>query len=296
MCLVLGLCKQTLFSSLPCQPLPVPSLFTMDIMHLSVLNNPNLFLKLFTGKLNIYDPNDRANWDWAVFYCRPKLWSTHREIVPRSVPFIPLSFGCAPQDPLKRLNSGYKAWEFQIYIYSLCPTLLRHLLPWKYWLHFCKLVAGIHIMQHLCISKEELLLEHELLRSFACEFEDLYYQWKESQIHFICQSIHLLTHIAPETICVGPLACYAQWTLETTIGNLGWEIWQDHNLFVNLAQRACSLACSSYFPEGSFSQHPACMWKDWCSYTSHQGTEVWRLQQIRFSATMWRLSFSDYRS
>ena len=49
--LALGLCKQTLFSGLPCQPIPVPSLFTMDIMHLSVLNDPDLFLKLFTGKL-----------------------------------------------------------------------------------------------------------------------------------------------------------------------------------------------------------------------------------------------------
>jgi hypothetical protein len=59
LCLLLGLCKQTIFSGLPCQPLPVLSLFTMDIMHLSVLNNPNLFIKLFTGKLDIYEPNDR---------------------------------------------------------------------------------------------------------------------------------------------------------------------------------------------------------------------------------------------
>ena len=96
LCLVLGLCKQTIFSGLPCQPLPVPSLFTMDIMHLSVLNNPDLFLKLFTRKLDVYKPDDRANWDWAIFYCKPQLWSTHGETVPRSVPFIPLSFRHAP--------------------------------------------------------------------------------------------------------------------------------------------------------------------------------------------------------
>jgi hypothetical protein len=57
--------------------------------------------------------------------------------------------------------------------------------------------------------------------TFAREFKELYYQCKESWIHFVCQSIHLLTHIALETIRVGPLACYTQWTLETAISNLG---------------------------------------------------------------------------
>ena len=96
LCLALGLCKQTIFSGLPCQPLPVPSIFTMDIMHLSVLNEPDLFLKLFTGKLDVYEPDDRKKWDWAIFYCRPRLWSAHGETVPMSVPYIPSSFGRAP--------------------------------------------------------------------------------------------------------------------------------------------------------------------------------------------------------
>ena len=73
---------------------------------------------------------------------------------------------------------------------------------------------------------------------FAREFEELYYQRMESWIHFVRQSIHLLTHIANETFRVGPLACYAQWTLETAIGNLGREIQQDRNMFANLTQRA----------------------------------------------------------
>ena len=40
--LEVGLCKQTLFSSLPYQPLPVLNIFTMDIMHLTVLNDPDV--------------------------------------------------------------------------------------------------------------------------------------------------------------------------------------------------------------------------------------------------------------
>lgn len=123
-----------------------------------------------------------------------------------------------------------KAWEFQIYFYGLCPTLLMHLLPRKYWQNFCKLVAGIRILQRPRISKQDLLCGHDLLMAFAREFEDLYYQHKETRIHFVRQSVHLLTHIASETVRVGPLACYAQWTLETAIGNLGREIRQDRDM------------------------------------------------------------------
>lgn len=79
---------------------------------------------------------------------------------------------------------------------------------------------------------------HQLLLEFAHEFEDLYYQRMESRIHFVRQSIHLLTHIAPETFRAGPLACYAQWTLETAIGNLGREIRLDRKMFANLTERA----------------------------------------------------------
>ena len=236
--LEVGLCKQTLFSGLPRQPLPVPNVFTMDIMHLTVLNDPDLFLKLFTGKMNVYEPDDKSTWDWAIFYKNNAVWKAHGESVVRAVPFIPSSFGRAPRDPAKKLNTGYKAWEFQQYIYGLGPTLFRHILPRKYWLNFCKLVAGVRILQRHAIAYNDLIRGHDLLLSFAREFEDLYYQRMESRIHFVRQSIHLLTHMGPETYRIGPLACYAQWTLETAIGNLGREIRQDRDLYANLTQRA----------------------------------------------------------
>jgi hypothetical protein len=56
---------------------------------------------------------------------------------------------------------------------------------------------------------------------FVHEYKDLYYQHMAVQIHFVQHSIHLLTHMGPETFRIGPLSCYAQWTLETAIGNLG---------------------------------------------------------------------------
>ena len=110
--LQVGLCKQTLFHGLPHLPLPVPSVFTMDIMHLSVLNDLDLILKLFLGKLDVYDPDDRENWDWAIFYRKLALWNAHGETVAKAVPFLPSSFGRAPRDLAKKLNTGYKAWEF----------------------------------------------------------------------------------------------------------------------------------------------------------------------------------------
>ena len=44
--------------------------------------------------------------------------------------------------------------------------------------------------------------------------------------------------MGPKTYQIGPLACYVQWTPKTTIGNLGHEIRQNHNLYANLTQRA----------------------------------------------------------
>ena len=89
LCLALGLCKQTIFSSLSCQLLPVPSIFTMDIMHLSVLNEPDLFLKLFTGKLDVYEPNDRKNWDWMLCFH----WtSDHHHFLSSYLPYLDPSF------------------------------------------------------------------------------------------------------------------------------------------------------------------------------------------------------------
>ena len=99
-------------------------------------------------------------------------------------------------------------------------------------------MAGVRILQRHSIAYADLVRGHRLLMDFAREFEDLYYQRMESRVHFVWQSIHLLMHMGPETFRIGPLLCYAQWTLETAIGNLGREIRQDRDTFANLTQRA----------------------------------------------------------
>ena len=137
------------------------------------------------GKMDVYKPDNRSTWDWAVFYCNKYLWEAHGETVAQATRFIALFFGCTSQDPAKKINSGYKVWEYQLYVYGLCPVLLQYILPRKYWLNFCKLVSGICLLQRHSITRDELLRGHTKLMEFVQEFEALYYQHMESQIHFV---------------------------------------------------------------------------------------------------------------
>ena len=92
------------------------------------------------------------------------------------------------------------------------------------------------IIQQYHINSSDLILENHLFQSFAHEFELLYYQRREDQLHFCCQSVHALLHLASEVTRIGPPICSSQWTMERTIGNLGEEIRQPSNPFVNLSQ------------------------------------------------------------
>jgi hypothetical protein len=78
---------------------------------------------------------------------------------------------------------------------------------------------------------------HRVLIEFVQEFEVLYYQRNPDRLHFVRQSIHLLIHLAPETVRVGLLSLLTQWPLERTIGNLGEEIKQPSNPYANLSER-----------------------------------------------------------
>jgi len=74
------------------------------------------------------------------------------------------------------------------------------------------------------------------------EFKEVYYQRKVSHLHFVCQSLHGMDHLAPEIVCVGSLSALAQWTMERTIGNLGQELRLASNPHANLSQRGVKWA------------------------------------------------------
>ena len=157
-------------------------------------------------------------------------------------PYLPGSFDCPPHSPVEKINSGYKVWEFLLYIYVLGPGLFYHFLLKKYWLNLCWLVSGIRNLQQFEISPKQLWQLHHSLLTFVLEFKQLYYQHHTNQLHFVRPCVHTLIHMAPKVHHIGPAIIASQWTMEWAIGNLRSEIQQPSNPFVNLLQCA-SLHC-----------------------------------------------------
>jgi hypothetical protein len=108
-----GLCKQTLFSRLH-NSLGISNAFPLDIMHLINLNDPDLLLRLWHGTIKVYSPDKLELWTWRILV--GNVWRAHGKTVALATPFIPSYFGRALQNPAEKINSGYKAWEFQIYL------------------------------------------------------------------------------------------------------------------------------------------------------------------------------------
>ncbi|KAF8572886.1 hypothetical protein K439DRAFT_1650085 [Ramaria rubella] len=150
------------------------------------LNLGDLLLPLWQGKF-VCDPADTVkNWDWAVL--TGNVWKDHSQAI----------------------HSGYKAQEWQGYLFGVAPALLHGILPHAYWKNFCKLHS---------ISILQLHVAQQCLDKFHIEFELLYVQCCMDQV--------------PQ---LGPPCLYSTWTMERTIGNLGEEIKQPSNPFANLSQ------------------------------------------------------------
>ena len=232
-----GISKPSIFLGLSeNKSLPVPSCFGSDIMHLLSLNIPDLLINLWRGTFDCDKKDDRTNWDWAVL--KGPVWEKHGRQVASATPYLPGSFDRPPRNPAEKISSGYKAWEFLLYLFGLGPGLFYNVLPEKYWRNFCKLVYGVRIVNQHKIKATDLQKAQIALLEFGHEFELLYYQRRTDRLHFIRQSIHGVAHLATEVTRLGPATCSSQWTMERTIGNLGQEIRQPSNPFKNLSQRA----------------------------------------------------------
>src|SRR5712672_676821 len=179
-------------------------------------------------------PDDKDTWRWLVL--RGDVWQSHGKSVADALYFLPSSFERPPRNIAEKLTSGYKAWEFLLYLYGLGPGLLLSILPDSYYTNYCKLVHGMWIMNQHRITKSNIREAYLALTSFVQEFELLYCQRKETRIHFVRPCLHLLVHLPTEVVRLGPPLCSSQWTLKRTIGNLGEEIKQHSNPFLNLSQ------------------------------------------------------------
>ncbi|KAG2349710.1 hypothetical protein BDR05DRAFT_972677 [Suillus weaverae] len=213
-----GLMKPPLIFSLSPQCcLSVLLCMTTDIMHL-VGNLSDLLLVLWCGTMNCAPTDNINTWDWAIL-CDGDSWIAHGKAMEDAGPYFPGSFDWKPQNIAEKVNTNYKTWEFHLYIFSLSPALLYNVLPKPYWLNYTKLMRSegrFQIMSQHSLSAEDLADTFILLGTWEQEFETLYYQLREDCLHFM----------RPCTHQTSPPICYAQWTMECTIGNLGQEIQQ----------------------------------------------------------------------
>ena len=162
-------------------------------MHLLSLNLPDLLLPLWCATIECDSHDDKTTWEWAAL-SNSDVWKAHGEHVAAAIVDIPSSFGHPPRNPAEKINSGYKAWEFHLYLWGLGPGLLCDILPTPYWQNFCKLAHAVRPITQHSITRDELKMAITLLLQFTQEFEQLYYQRKIEWLHFVWQK-HCLSSL-----------------------------------------------------------------------------------------------------
>jgi hypothetical protein len=194
-----GLCKPSLFLGLSQKHSSgLPGCLAIDHMHIIAINLPDLLIGLWRGTTDC-DKNDKRDlWDWVVLI--GDTWKTHGQDVAHCRPYLPGSFDCPPRNPAEKISSGYKAWEFLIYVFGMCPTLLYGILPQRYWSNFCKLVSVVRLLQQHAVTVSQVQHAHRLVLDFTEEYETIYYRRMPTRLQFCRQSIHGLSHLALDTV------------------------------------------------------------------------------------------------
>ncbi|KAF8573842.1 hypothetical protein K439DRAFT_1649909 [Ramaria rubella] len=190
------------------------------------LNLGDFLPSLWTGKFDC-DPSDNvADWPWAVLI--GDTWQEHGEMVGNSHVYMPGLYDRPQRNIALKMNSGYKAKEWQGYLFGLAPALLDAIL-------------GEFLQACRSISQTQLAHTQNLLDDF------------HPRLHFARTSVHAMLHVGLEVPRLGPPGLYSQWTLERTIWNLGLEIRQPSKPYANLSERAlqrCQLnALRAMIPE-----------------------------------------------
>lgn len=236
-----GICKPSIISALP-KSIPVPKCFPADTMHLFGLNISQLLIGLWRGSIEHAQDDNPTTWPFAVLH-NNVVWQAHGVSVAGAGRYLPVCLESrVPRNPAEKISSGYKAVEYLVYVFGLCPALLYGLLPQKFYHHFCKLVFATRVVHRHHKTKDDLLVAHRAFLEFVYEFELLYYERKLARLHFIRPCVHALTHIVPEHFRLGSLTELSQWTMERTIGNLGEEIRLHSDPYANLSQRVIECA------------------------------------------------------
>ena len=234
-----GIGKPSIFDAVP-RILDLPTCFAGDLMHQPLINLAALLLDLWCARPEARDHDRGSIWPWAVL--TGDVWKEHGKDVARAARHLPTSFGRVPRNPQEKISSGYKASELLYYIYGLGPAVFYQVIQEPYYSHFCRLVRAIRIIYQRTISRDQMLIAHQLLLGWCLDFETLYCGRNPDRLHFVRQCVHSLTHLARETHRLGPLSLSSQWTMERVIGYLGSLLRQPSNAFRNLAAQTARVA------------------------------------------------------
>jgi hypothetical protein len=230
-----GISVPTIFLGLE-RMTPFPLCLTSDIMHLDGSNIPELRFGLWRGTLKERASSDPPkDWPWRVLV--DDVWETFGQRLEDAKRYLPGSFERAPRNIAKKINSGYKAWEYIMALYGCAPGYLMDVLPEPYYLQFVKEVFAVRRKGSRVIPVNQVKDLHVAAVLAHREFEEHYYQRRPERISFCRQSLHNNLHNAPEILRVGPLALLAQWLMERTIGDLVRQIrnFQSDRMYANLA-------------------------------------------------------------
>ncbi|KAJ3545130.1 hypothetical protein NMY22_g2553 [Coprinellus aureogranulatus] len=247
-----GIGKPSILSGLsPNHTLALPKCFSLDLMHLLFINIPDLLVPLWRG-VPLKKGEDTKKWgDWVCL--TGDVWKEHGRLVGDATRYFPSSFHRPPRNPAEKINSGYKATEYYLYLFGLGPGFFRTVLPKKYWQHFCKLVKGVHIILQRSLTAQDIRKAQSLFVQYVSEFEHLYYQRRADRLHFCRPWLHTLLHTPFEVTRMGPNGNLTQFTMECAIGDYGREIRQPSDPYGNLArilERQSHLnALKSMYPE-----------------------------------------------
>ena len=81
------------------------------------------------------------------------MWQQHSKAVADSLHYLLSLFNYPPHNIAEKLISGYKAWEFFLYLYGLGPSLLLGIPPNLYYINYCKLVFGVCVTNQYRITQ-----------------------------------------------------------------------------------------------------------------------------------------------
>ncbi|KAK1215025.1 hypothetical protein PQX77_022375 [Marasmius sp. AFHP31] len=238
-----GIRGPSLFSTLP-KALPCPKLFPADLMHL-YLNLNQLILQLWKGDIEYKGDENPGDWPFAILH-DPDMFDSFGLAVERACRYIPTCVETRiPRNPAKKVNTQYKATEYHMLIFGLCPGLLYGRMPDYLYRHFSQLVSATRVVLRRRKTLEELREARKNLVEFVILFEQYYYRRKIDCLHFVRPCIHALLHIVEELIRVGSLTELSQWTTETTISHYERRLRLHSNPYGNLGVEVAEQAVTN---------------------------------------------------